>query len=190
MQLPLDVLLHVFSFLDMRSLVVSSLVCWDWHSAAADNTLWKFQCSLMFGDYGSKTKEQSYELLGDKKVVLRPPSTGDDASSNINWRDVLNRKYGGYLAWTSETHRAICSRCKSIFWLSHLTNGRTSHHHYKSFMIKPVSACKVVDYLLDETDFTGSSSSDSDYEDDDADVTLTSRVRKLWAYPKFYMTEG
>jgi len=47
--IPQDVLVHIFTFLDMRSLVAAGLVCWSWNSAANDNNLWKINYSLFFG---------------------------------------------------------------------------------------------------------------------------------------------
>ncbi|XP_074346306.1 F-box protein At5g52880-like isoform X2 [Apium graveolens] len=49
-QLPGDVLIHIFSFLYLRSLVVAVSVNRSWNLAASDNRLWQLQHSIYFVD--------------------------------------------------------------------------------------------------------------------------------------------
>ncbi|KAL0321497.1 UNVERIFIED_CONTAM: Spastin [Sesamum calycinum] len=51
--LPQDVLMHVFSFLDMQSLVSASAVCRSWNVAASDNHLWEFLYAIYFCGSGN-----------------------------------------------------------------------------------------------------------------------------------------
>lgn len=66
-----------------------------WHSAAADNTLWRSQYSLMFGDYDNKTTDLNQKLYQTKEVVLHSPVKGDDSITNIDWREIFKRKFIG-----------------------------------------------------------------------------------------------
>ncbi|ONK61008.1 uncharacterized protein A4U43_C08F25140 [Asparagus officinalis] len=146
MQLPQDVLVHIFGFLDLRSLINVSSVCWAWNSAAADNMLWQLQYSLLFGDYDDKSKAQLQNISRGKKVVPHPVVQGEDVMGNTDWREAFKRKYIGNVTWKSATYRAICGHCKSIIWLSDVTIA-SSHHCYKLVnqisTIKPATPYKV-----------------------------------------------
>ncbi|XP_057853277.1 F-box protein At5g52880 isoform X4 [Cryptomeria japonica] len=48
LQLTNDVLVHIFGFLDVRSLVSTGLVCRYWNLASKDNTLWQAKYQLHF----------------------------------------------------------------------------------------------------------------------------------------------
>ncbi|XP_073109101.1 F-box protein At5g52880 isoform X2 [Elaeis guineensis] len=96
MQLPHDVLVHIFSFLDMRSLVTASSVCWAWNSAASDGTLWQLQYSLLFGEYDVSCL-QTGKLVQVKDVVFHQGIECVDATfyamTNLNWKEAYRRKY-------------------------------------------------------------------------------------------------
>jgi hypothetical protein len=47
-QLPPEVWLHIFGFLSSSQVVRASLVCWRWHTIAADDKLWKDLCDAEF----------------------------------------------------------------------------------------------------------------------------------------------
>lgn len=192
MQLPQDVLVHIFSFLDVRSLVTVSLVCWAWNSAASDNMLWQLQYSFLFGKYDicCKSKEQARKLVQDKKDIALHQTTEDvDPMTSINWRGAFKRKYIGNPSWRFSSNRAFCGHCESIIWLSNLTSVRSQHCpklESQKFKIKPISSYKVVEYLLGETTLT-MSSSDSD-SDSEGSSSSTQRLSKLWAFPRLTST--
>ncbi|XP_020244530.1 F-box protein At5g52880 isoform X2 [Asparagus officinalis] len=127
MQLPQDVLVHIFGFLDLRSLI-------------------NLQYSLLFGDYDDKSKAQLQNISRGKKVVPHPVVQGEDVMGNTDWREAFKRKYIGNVTWKSATYRAICGHCKSIIWLSDVTIA-SSHHCYKLVnqisTIKPATPYKV-----------------------------------------------
>ncbi|XP_031249086.1 F-box protein At5g52880 [Pistacia vera] len=103
-QLPQDVLILIFSFLDMPSLVSVGLVSWSWNLAASDNHLWQSQYTLFFGNFinCSKTKvQQSSKVVEDKKHALL---LDDVASENcVDWREVFKRAYIGMLIYLART---------------------------------------------------------------------------------------
>ncbi|XP_026666249.1 F-box protein At5g52880 isoform X2 [Phoenix dactylifera] len=92
MQLPHDVLVHIFSFLDMRSLVTASSVCWAWNSAASDDTLWQLQYSLLFGEYDI-SRLRTGKLVQVKDMVFHQGIERVDAMTNLNWKEAYRRKY-------------------------------------------------------------------------------------------------
>lgn len=47
MELGQDVLLHVFQFLDLKSLCLSSQVCRQWNEVSSLNILWKSHCQVI-----------------------------------------------------------------------------------------------------------------------------------------------
>ncbi|XP_058100192.1 F-box protein At5g52880 isoform X2 [Magnolia sinica] len=137
-QLPQDVLAHIFSFLDMRTLVAVGLVCWSWNSAASDNKLWQSQYALFFGksDICCENEEQIGKLSEDqyqKKEDMDPVM-------HLDWRETFKRTYIGKSSWRSTSNRGYCCCCKSIIWLSNMKC--TSLHHTdekQQQKIKPVS---------------------------------------------------
>ncbi|KAJ0986289.1 hypothetical protein J5N97_004645 [Dioscorea zingiberensis] len=168
-QLPQDILIHIFKFLDMRALVTSSSVCWAWNAAANDNNLWQLQYSLFFGFNGifCKSEEQT-QCFKD-----------ECPKANLDWKEAFRRKYTGNSSWRFKSNRAFCGHCKSIIWLSNVTCDRPHHCatlQIRQFKIKPLAPYKVVEYLLGETMLTSSSDSDSDAEE--------STISRLWACPK------
>ncbi|KAF8412177.1 hypothetical protein HHK36_000136 [Tetracentron sinense] len=97
-QLPEDVLVHLFSFLDMRSLVSVGLVCWSWNLAASDNNLWKLQYAILFGnsDNCSEIKEQLGGLAQEKgNTILYHKKDGIDAMTSLGWREAFKKTYIG-----------------------------------------------------------------------------------------------
>nr|CAD1834101.1 unnamed protein product [Ananas comosus var. bracteatus] len=193
-QLPYDLLVHIFKFLDVRSLVAVSLVCWAWNSAANDNNLWRMLYSLFFGD-GYKicgSEEEGYQSIRHNRIGPERITDVNPASS-FNWKRAFRRKYTGNSSFKFTPIRAFCTCCGSIFWFSNLTCA-TSHDCHKlgnyEGKIRPISTSRVVEYLLGAAKLTSSSpdgSSSSDSDNSDSEDLLPSRARqlpKLWAYPK------
>ncbi|KAM0938414.1 putative F-box domain-containing protein [Dioscorea sansibarensis] len=168
MQLPQDILIHIFKFLDMHSLITSSSVCWAWNAAANDNALWRLQYSLFFGSNGifGKSSEQNRSIKDECP------------QANLDWKKEFCRKYTGNSSWRLKSNRAFCGHCKSIIWLSNITCDRPHHCatvEIKQFITKPLAPFKVVEYLLGET-MLASSSSDSESDSE------ASTLPRLWAY--------
>ncbi|KAF6146776.1 hypothetical protein GIB67_007490 [Kingdonia uniflora] len=166
-QLPQDVLLLIFSLLDMRSLVAASRVCWSWRSAANDNKLWQLQCDVYFES--SQSAEKRSSNFSCDKVV--------DATTIIDWKDTFKRGYIGKFSWKFSSHRGYCKQCKVMVWLD---NMKCSNMHPKlkveNPQIRPICHQQVVTYLRHGSFWAYFPSSDSD-SDSDSDATS-----KLWAY--------
>ncbi|KAK3007208.1 hypothetical protein RJ639_015917 [Escallonia herrerae] len=81
-QLPQDVLVHIFSFLDMRSLVSAALVCRSWNGATSDNQLWQLQYDTFFSISDNSAKNKKYARTQEGLTGV-----------NINWRNAFKRAY-------------------------------------------------------------------------------------------------
>ncbi|KAG0487465.1 hypothetical protein HPP92_009560 [Vanilla planifolia] len=192
--LPHDVLLHIFRFFDMRSLLTASSVCWAWNAAAKDNLLWMTQYSIFFGklNISSQKNSQFSDFVGEVDDALLK---GDEnLSTNFDWRGAFKRKFTGSSSWRLRPHRGFCRHCKCIIWLSGLTCNMP-HKCCGSIKgrlkIKPISVHMLVDYLLGEENSGESSrnshsmlSSESDDSDSDESSALNGQLPKLWAFPK------
>ncbi|XP_054810741.1 F-box protein At5g52880 isoform X2 [Prosopis cineraria] len=166
-QLPHDILMHIFSFLDMKSLVSVGLVCWSWNLAANENHLWELQYVMLYGGF---VQEQPIRLDGDKKYPL---------ILNMDWKEAVKRAYTGALSKKLTSNRGYCAHCKTIVWLNN-SKCLNAHCAITSNIqdIIPVTACQVVEYLLDDS-LLITSSSDSDSDSGEP-------VSRLWAYPKHF----
>ncbi|KAK4384910.1 F-box protein [Sesamum angolense] len=179
--LPQDVLMHVFSFLDMQSLVSASAVCRSWNVAASDNHLWEFLYAIYF--------------CGSGNVCQNGIATG----VGIDWRCAFKIAYKGFIycfilrvlgclvmgigkASTCyrkfKSYRGYCSSCCSVVWLSsnrcaNKSNIKDASNH----QIKPISRQQIVEFILDGF-LVSESSSDSDSDPEDVSML------KLWAYPR------
>ncbi|KAJ1385388.1 F-box-like domain superfamily [Sesbania bispinosa] len=172
-QLPQDILVHIFSFLDMQSLVSVVLVCWSWNLAANDNRLWELQYVVLFG---SAAKQQSMRLVEDRNNrLLQKP---EDTRTITDWKEAVKGAYTGALSKKLTTNRGYCVHCKTVVWLNNLKCPNVHCGMISETQdIKPVTAFQVVEYLLDDSlSITSSSDSDSDSEG--------GPVSRLWAYPK------
>uniref|UniRef100_A0A452ZLV8 F-box domain-containing protein n=1 Tax=Aegilops tauschii subsp. strangulata TaxID=200361 RepID=A0A452ZLV8_AEGTS len=95
--IPNDVLVHIFSFLDTRSLVAAGLVCWSWNSSANDNKLWRMNYSLFFSTSHLRSSstlvssgvQNSHGILAQNNV----DPVFDDP--NLNWKEVFHKKHAG-----------------------------------------------------------------------------------------------
>uniref|UniRef100_A0A9I9EHS7 F-box domain-containing protein n=1 Tax=Cucumis melo TaxID=3656 RepID=A0A9I9EHS7_CUCME len=84
-QLPQDVLLHIFRFLDVQSLGSAGLVCRSWNVAADDEYLWQLQYTTFFGCPDDNSKP-----INDKD------SEDDFASSStphVDWKEEFKKAY-------------------------------------------------------------------------------------------------
>ncbi|PKA49006.1 F-box protein [Apostasia shenzhenica] len=188
LHLPLDVILYIFRFLDMRSLVNASSVCWAWNAASKDNLLWMSQYSQLFGK--TELSCQIKSQFGDP-VMLK---NGKIQPENFDWHGAFKRKFIGNSAWKSRPYRAFCKHCKSIIWLSTLTC-ETPHccpaSEDNGSKIRPISSYMIVEYLLGECEDVdgnntcnyGLSSSDSDDSDDGCQASHW-KLPKLLALPR------
>jgi hypothetical protein len=70
--LPQDILIHIFSFLEISSLVSSAQVSRSWNQATHENSLWQSQFDLHF----------------NHKVLIR-------MQSDIDWREAFKKAYIG-----------------------------------------------------------------------------------------------
>ncbi|XP_057798576.1 F-box protein At5g52880 isoform X3 [Salvia miltiorrhiza] len=166
-QLPQDVLVHVFGFLDVQSLLSASAVCRSWNGVAGDNCLWKLLYDTYFSNCESFVKNEGLGTIGASKNEMH--QIDDITTFGVNYRFAFEAAYKGY-----------CSSCRSIVWLdrnrcSNETNRRDEVKH----QIKPISIEKVGDFILDG--FVSSESS-SDSDSDTEDVFAL----RLWAYPRQY----
>ncbi|KAL1342441.1 F-box protein At5g52880 isoform X1 [Arachis hypogaea] len=177
-QLPHDVLVHIFSFLDMQSLVSVGLVCGSWNLAANDNHLWELQYVVL---YGNAAKQQLINRVEDRNKRHLQELT--DTKSITDWKEAVNRAYtvysdAGALAKKLTTNRGYCVNCRTVVWLN---NSKCPNVHSGMISevqeIKPVTPFQVVEYVLDDSlSLTSSSDSDSDSEG--------GPVSRLWALPK------
>ncbi|KAK4280220.1 hypothetical protein QN277_011868 [Acacia crassicarpa] len=171
-ELPHDILMHIFSLLDIKSLVYVVQVCRSWNLAANENHLWKLHYVAI---HGSSVKEQPIRLDGDRKYPL--PQDPIDTRLNVDWKEAVKRSYTGDLKEILTSKRGYCAHCETIVWLNHskCLNGhfgiRSSYQH-----ITPVTASQVVGYLLDDS-WSPTSSSDSDC---DSEGESLFNIRRFW----------
>lgn len=135
--LPQDVLMHIFGFLDLRSLLSASSVCWAWNSAASDNYLWNVLYTTCFWD--------------------------TDVEASPDWRSDFREKYEGDCVYKNLHDRGFCDPCNAIVWLSNMNCPNKHSEEYRTNnYLNPVFPKQIVEYVLD-----GSLSFDSDDDDGD-----------------------
>ncbi|XP_010555698.1 PREDICTED: F-box protein At5g52880 [Tarenaya hassleriana] len=154
-QLPEDVLRHIFSFLDVASLVSAAQVCRSWNLAAYDNNLWQKKYDLLFKD--------SSQSLTQK--------------TDIDWRETFKNSYiAENLSKALRSTWGYCWYCDSIVWHNSLRCPK-EQCRLKSGgkLVDHISTQQVVEYIMGGLQSnTYSSESESDEES----------VYGLWAYPK------
>lgn len=166
-QLPQDVLLHIFRFLDVQSLVSAGLVCRSWNVAADDEYLWQLQYTKFFGCSDDNSKP-----INDKDSV-------DDFATapHVDWKEEFKRAYVGNSLGRNTYGRGYCKHCDTIVSFSTL-RCPNDHGRNKNKLIKPLSINQVVEYVLN-----GSSeliySSDSETDSDEVVIS------EFWALPKY-----
>ncbi|XVF12585.1 hypothetical protein REPUB_Repub08aG0131700 [Reevesia pubescens] len=177
-QLPQDVLVHIFSLLDLQSLMSVALVCWSWNLAANDNHLWELQYTIVFGRFGncSRTKMQWRGRLVKEDCTF----LGENVVSqtHIDWKETFKKAYIGTSSKKLMSNRGYCGHCNTIVWLKNLKcSNRQCELKYESVQIKPISPHQAVEYIMDGY-ISEISSSDSDSESDEEPIF------RLWAYPR------
>ncbi|XP_057485597.1 F-box protein At5g52880-like isoform X1 [Actinidia eriantha] len=179
-QFPQDVLVHIFSSLDLRSLLSAASVCWLWNLAASDNYLWNLQYVIHFGDVNNclqrKVLQRCEMRENDKSTKLQDEvNTG----TKIYWRDTFIKAYEGESLKKLTCYRGYCEHCNTVVWLSKM---KCSNQHVrlnsKNQQIKPISTDQIVGYILDGTSAVMSSS------DSDSDSDEVGSISKLWAVPR------
>ncbi|CAA7035363.1 unnamed protein product [Microthlaspi erraticum] len=146
--LPHDILIHIFSFLDVSSLLSSSQVSRSWNQATYDDSLWRSQFDLHF----------------KHKFLAR-------LQSGIDSREAFKKEYLAiYSSKMLRSGRGYCSYCDSMVW-HHNLRCSSEQCRLKSGNMPLVlmSSHQVVNYVLGVV----SSSDDSETEtDDEADTGL------------------
>ncbi|XP_058206049.1 F-box protein At5g52880 [Rhododendron vialii] len=177
--LPQDVLVHIFGFLDLQSLLCAASVCWLWNSAASDNYLWHLQHVSYFGDSSDCLKGRALQrcemLENDEHMRLQEEVTTE---TSIDWREAFIKAYKGNSFKTHTSYRGFCGRCHTVVWLSKMKcYNQQCRLNSKKQQITPISTEQIVEYILDGAVCEVSSSE----SDTDSDEETTS---KLWAYPR------
>ncbi|XP_042004633.1 F-box protein At5g52880-like isoform X3 [Salvia splendens] len=166
-QLPQDVLVHMFGFLDVKSLLSASAVCRSWNGAAGDNCLWKLLYDTYFNNCENVMKNKGLETVGTTKNEMR--QIDSITAFGVNYRFAFEAAYKGY-----------CSSCRSIVWLNrNRCSNQTGRRNEVEHQIMPMSIEKIDDFILNG--FVSSES--SSYSDSDTDDEFALR---LWAYPRQY----
>ncbi|XP_071690584.1 F-box protein At5g52880 [Rutidosis leptorrhynchoides] len=179
-ELPQDILVHIFSFLDLQSLVSASEVCRSWNVASSDNRLWQLVCNMVFNTFYKLSKIN--KLYGELTLDENPETSqqSNNCSNNLDWRTVFKKTYNGCsLKEMFKSSRGFCKHCHAIVWSSDIRNESNSGLKCKYHQIKPISTRRIAEYI--NGDYASSdSNSDSDSSDE-----FTS---KLWAYPKSHVS--
>lgn len=169
-QIPQDVLVHVFSFLDMQSLISAGMVCWSWNTAADDKYLWKYHYNTYFGDSDSIMKLE--ELQGHNNAQDRQQTASNGVCDDVNyeWKDGFRRAYLGLPSWRYKYNRGYCGHCNSIVWLDNLRcPNKHSRQESRNQQLMPVSPNQIVGYIIDDDTswMIYASGGDSDSESDE-----------------------
>ncbi|KAB1204934.1 hypothetical protein CJ030_MR7G015232 [Morella rubra] len=177
-QVPQDVLVHIFSFLDMKSLVSAGLVCWSWNIAASDNHLWQLQYASAFRSYDECLKIKEHQSGGSvEDREFRRLEEDVATRSSIDWKEAFKRGYIGNALKKFTSSRGYCGHCVTIVWLDNMKCSEGNHGlSSENQQIKPVSPRQVVEYVLD--DYLEFTSSDSDSDSDEGSFS------RLWANPR------
>ncbi|KAL7229845.1 hypothetical protein ACSBR2_008407 [Camellia fascicularis] len=120
-QLPQDVVVHVFMFLDLQSLLSAASVCWLWNSAASDNHLWHLQHVMYFGDSNNCSKGrglQRYGILENEEHMQLQMEV--NAGTNTDWRDTFKKACKGNSLKKLTSYRGYCGHCDAVVWLSNI----------------------------------------------------------------------
>lgn len=166
-QLPEDVLVLVFSFLDLHSLASAAIVSRSWHAAAYEDHLWESLFINFFRD-----SEQYSSFIRDRSGMTNGSQSDSVNRNTFNWREAFKIMYAGLSSGKNVHYRGYCRSCDLIVWLKDAKcyrqhNGRSSSH----CKINPVSLDRIIEYVLGGS-LLSESSSDSDSD--------TSSVFKLW----------
>ncbi|KAL3630657.1 hypothetical protein CASFOL_023641 [Castilleja foliolosa] len=178
--LPHDILVHIFSFLDVQSLVSASAVCRSWNGVASDKRLWKLLYASFFSNSENVTMHYGFKTHGVSKNddKVQHSLEGDGAGIGIDWKCAFKTAFKDTSFRKLKSYRGYCWSCCSIVWLScnkcsNKSNSKDSSNH----QISPISRQQIVEYILGGG-LISDSSSESDSDSEDASIF------KLWAYPK------
>ncbi|XP_015878294.1 F-box protein At5g52880 isoform X1 [Ziziphus jujuba] len=164
-QLPQDVLVHVFSFLDVQSLVSVGQVCRSWNLAATDNHIWKLQYATFFGNYDNGLKTNgSQSCIGVKDIKGASLQEEMATGTSIDWREAFKRAYRGQSSKKLASGRGYCGYCDTIVWLDNTKCFNVHSGLDSENQISPVSLDQVVEYILGESSTSSSSDSDGDLD--------------------------
>lgn len=161
--IPQDILVHIFSFLDMHSLVAAGLVCWSWNSAANDNKLWKMNYSIFFGL--SHLSGNNIPVSGVQYSMNSVPNY-----PSFSWKESFHSKYEECASWKFVSNRALCAHCRSVIWLSNLACASPHHcpkNRHDEVKLRPLLPDTVAKYILHVEDLSASSSESDDTDDSD-----------------------
>ncbi|KAK8944168.1 hypothetical protein KSP39_PZI007534 [Platanthera zijinensis] len=147
--LPQDILLHAFRFLDIRSLVIASSVCWSWNTAAKDNMLWMSHYYVIFGRIDISIGKKS--LFSDF-VHINGLYKGKELPINFDWRGAFKRIFTKQSVWRCRPHRAFCIHCESVLWLNAITCGTPHRCPGNEKGSLPVFLPSLLFLLLHKTD--------------------------------------
>uniref|UniRef100_A0A1J3EUU6 F-box protein n=1 Tax=Noccaea caerulescens TaxID=107243 RepID=A0A1J3EUU6_NOCCA len=144
--LPHDILIHIFTFLDVSSLLSSSQVSRSWNQATYDDSLWRSQFDLHF----------------KHKFLTR-------IQSGIDLREAFKKEYlASYSSNMLRSGRGYCNQCESVVWLHNLRcPNKQCRLKSGNKPLVLMSSHQVVNYLLGVV-----SSSDDSETEDEADTGL------------------
>lgn len=188
-QLADDILIHIFGFLDVRSLVAAGLVCRSWNLSAKENTLWKAHYSLHFGDdlpNNARGKWCTNNAVDDEGGIWHQSLQKAELNVHIDWHEAFKKRYRGHPSRVVMSDRAYCKTCKSPVWLSNKgvdMDGNTIKQNHRH-MLKPMLPGQVLHFLLGDSMASSSSSSSDSDSDSDGVLIVEQRFSKLWAYPR------
>ncbi|KGN49912.1 F-box protein At5g52880 isoform X1 [Cucumis sativus] len=173
-QLPQDVLLHIFRFIDVQSLVSAGLVCRSWNVAAEDEYLWQLQYTTFFvcSDDNSKS-------INDKDSE---DGFASSSTPRVDWKEEFKKAYVGNSLGRNTYGRGYCKHCDTIVSFSTL-RCPNDHGRNKNTQIKPLSINQVVEYVLNgASELIYSSDSETDSDED--------VISEFWALPKYLGSSG
>ncbi|KAJ4837798.1 hypothetical protein Tsubulata_032653 [Turnera subulata] len=159
LELPEDILVHIFNFLDVQSLVYAGLVCRSWKFAAGSNNLWQSQYAIHFA---MNSEEWPIGMLGDDNAptlfYVKNKFPGKVASGSCH--------FTGNSSKSLISNRVYCCQCATIVWADNMRcSNRDCQLLSKRDQITPVSSDQVVEYLMDGSLSIMSSDSDTESEE-------------------------
>ncbi|KAJ0788901.1 putative F-box domain-containing protein [Helianthus annuus] len=177
-ELPQDVLVHIFCFLDLQSLVSASQVCRSWNAASRDNYIWLSIHTMFLNTLHNFSKiDKLYGRLTEhEKSECSQESIA--CNNNLDWRTNFKKAYNSLSSKKLVTcSRGLCTRCHAIVWVTDVGKDTTSRLKCKYHQIKPISTSQIVEYIDGDYASSGSDSDSDSYDD---------LCSKLWAYPKMF----
>lgn len=179
--IPQDILVHIFSYLDMHSLVAAGLVCWSWNSASNDNSLWKVNYSLFFGLCHLSSQNIPEPCVQHSRDTVQNSPDSLSIDPNFSWKESFHNKYEECRPWKFPSKRALCGHCRSVIWLSNLTCA-SPHHCPKNgkdeVKFQPLLPDTVAKYILHAEHLAASSSENDDTDDSD----LENGYSRFWTF--------